>query len=90
MYACGKNRDIIGWHRLTLDKDGLFEESEGGSQYTKYSCLERIVETDTFVYLYLNAIQAHVIPRAHLSAGDLTAFLNALREHLPKQERLYD
>jgi hypothetical protein len=82
IYADGKNRSIIGWHRLTLEDDSLREESEGGSQYTKYSTIERIVETDAFVYVYISAVQAHVVPRTRLSSGDLTAFLSTLRERL--------
>jgi len=84
IYADGKNKCIIGSHRLTLDEGGLREESEGGSQYTKYSSLESISETDAFVYVYLDAVQAHMIPRTRLSSGDLTAFLSVLRERMSK------
>jgi hypothetical protein len=84
IYAEGKNRTLLGWHRLTLEEDGLREESEGGSQYTKYSSLERLAETDALVYVFTDAVQAHVIPRDRLSSGDLAAFLNALRERMPK------
>jgi hypothetical protein len=84
IYAECRNRTLIGWHRLTLEEEGIREESEGGSHYTKYSSLERLAETDAFVYVFTDAVQAHVIPRDRLSSGDLTAFLSALRERLPK------
>jgi hypothetical protein len=81
--ADGKNVGTIGWHRLVLEEQGLREESEAGSRYTTYASLERVVETDELVYVYLSAIDAHVIPRGRVSSGDLTAFVNALRESLP-------
>ena len=80
--ADGKNKGTIGWHRLTLEENGLREESEAGSRYTTYFSLERIAEADELVYVYLSAIDAHVLPRNRISSGDLTAFVSALRGHL--------
>ncbi len=65
-----------------LEENGLREESEAGSRYTTYFSLERIAETDELVYVYLSAIDAHVLPRNRISSGDLTAFVSALRGHL--------
>jgi hypothetical protein len=80
--ADGKNLGTIGWHRLILEEEGLREESEAGSRYTTYASLERVAETDEHVFVYLSAIDAHVIPRGRVSSGDLTAFVGALRGHL--------
>jgi hypothetical protein len=80
--ADGKNKGTIGWHRLTLEETGLREDSEAGSRFTTYTSLERVAETDQLVFIYLSAINAHVIARNRVSSGDLPAFVSALRGQL--------
>ena len=82
LYSGGATQGLLGWHRLTLEPDVLREESTVGAQTTEYTSIERIFEGDALVLVYVNSLQAHVIPREKISAGDLERFLGALRARL--------
>jgi len=85
IYSAVGNHGVIGWHRLTLDEGFLREESDSGSESTKYASVERVVETPEYVHVHVGALRAHVIARARVRAGDLPAFLKALRERMPEE-----
>ncbi len=75
----GKNKGVVGWHRLSLSETSLCEESEAGSVQTWYQAVERVAETDTHVYIYLNSTGAYVVRRTAVTKGDLAAFLGELK-----------
>jgi hypothetical protein len=79
--------DPVVWHRMTLQPDGLLEESESGLHQTKYASVKRIVEGEKRVYVYVEANLAHVIARERVKAGDLEAFISALRQRMPAESR---
>jgi hypothetical protein len=83
LYAEDRNKGTLGRHRLSLTDDALREESEAGSSETRFDAIERIVETPSHVLIYVDALHAHVIPRSEVAAGDLGAFLAALRSRSP-------
>ena len=83
LYRDGKNVGMTGWHRLTITERELHEESAGGSQVTKPEAIEKVMETEDHVYIYVSAVSAHVIPRDRVSAGDLPSFLTALKGLAP-------
>ena len=80
-HAAG-GRGAVGWHQLTLDQLALLEESETGSQTTKYSALHRLAETQDHVFLYISPTQAHIIPRKKVTLGDVQRFLSELRDRI--------
>jgi len=83
-YGEGANRGTLGWHRLTLQDDASHEESETGTQTTSYAGIERVAETDEYLFVYIGAVQAHVIPKTRLQVGDAREFAGVLRGRLQK------
>lgn len=80
-YGDGRNPGLIGWHRLTLENEGLREASEAGERLMPFAGIDRIAETPSHVFVYLGAAQGYVIPRASVK-GELEAFLLALAARL--------
>lgn len=80
--ASANTGGLIGWHKLTLEEDALREDCTTGSMSSTYSTIDKIAETDDMVYVYVNALQAHVIPRANVPADELSKFLEELREKI--------
>lgn len=82
MIAEGKNKGILGDHTMTLSKDGLIETCDVGESRSTWGGVERIEEDDEYVYLYIGAYQAHVIPRrAFTSGADATEFIKVARAY---------
>ena len=75
----GQTHGFVGWHRLSLDENCLREECDAGVSMTRLAALDRIVELDDMVVIYLSATTAYVIPRSSVSQGNLGLFVKKLR-----------
>lgn len=75
----GTQKGVIGSQRLILQDDGLSGENDIRKSFTKYAAVERIAEDVNYVFVYVNAMAAHVIPRREVDPVKLADFLVALR-----------
>jgi YcxB-like protein len=82
MYKAGKNKALLGWHRLQIAGDGLRAEYESGSSESRFDVIERIAETGSHAYVYVSAISAYVIPKTAITYGNLPEFLENLRRRI--------
>ena len=82
----GKNKGVLGAHTLRIDEDGLHETSEVSEGKTLWSGIERIGEDEEYLFVYVQAMMAHVIPRNRIDAGDLQAFTDELRRRVGQSE----
>ena len=83
-YSTGKNKGVFGWHRLALLEHELREESDAGSVCTRYEAIESLVETDSHIIVYLNAVMAHIVPKKGVSSGELGPFVESLRGRMAR------
>jgi YcxB-like protein len=74
----GSLRGFVGSHELELLDGKLVSRDETSTSTTDFKGIERIVETETHAYIFLNSLMAIVIPRALLIAGDLQAMLQEI------------
>lgn len=63
----------------------LRDESSTGSTETHFAGIVKIAETPSHVFVYLNSLSAHVIPRSAVSSGDLASFVDALRARVAQR-----
>lgn len=77
----GKNKGMLGMQQLSLMEDGIFVNSEYKESKSKWSSIEDIVLTDSYILVYVSAVMAHVIPvRAFSSEADMDDFVTMLKE----------
>jgi hypothetical protein len=81
-HRTGKNVGVLGWHRLSLLDAELREESEAGSQNTRYDVIFKVDETETHAFIYTTVAQAYIVPKGAVSAGDLQSFLEELKRRV--------
>lgn len=75
----GKKTNVLGNHNLTLDEDGIVYRTEFSE--TKYKRIEKIVETDNHIFVYVNTVTACIIPkRVFINIEDKDKFLNMLND----------
>ena len=52
--------------KLVIDDAGIQSQLDGQSGSTAWKLVERVVETDTYFFLYLNRMRAYIIPKSAL------------------------
>jgi len=69
---------LVGPHELRISPAGLYGKSTDIESHVDWSHIDRVVETDTWIYLFLNRVSAVIVPRsAFATAADRTAFASA-------------
>ena len=77
---------VLCEHTLEITPAGLVERTHSSEGRLAWTAIPRIVDTAGHVFVYTQAASAHVIPRSAVPAGELTAFVAALRERLPPRQ----
>ena len=70
---------LVGAHELRITPDGLHGKSaDQPESHVTWSHIDRIVETDTWLYLFINRVSAVIVPQsAFATADERTAFASA-------------
>jgi|GEM_PF-2033115 len=71
---------MLGRRDLTADEDGLTEITDVNETRHRWPAITQVDETDTHDYLFISALQAHVIPKDRIFSGNLDEFLQFARE----------
>lgn len=59
----GRNRTMLGKMSVTLSAQGVREVGEFSSTVVEWKAVEKVVATDSSVYIYLNTASAVIVPR---------------------------
>jgi hypothetical protein len=84
MYEEGPMNGLIGRFEIVADDDGIEIISSGERHYYDWSTLDRVVQTDDHTFVYVNGLQAYVIPHDSVIEGDPSRLVSA------KQNRQLD
>jgi hypothetical protein len=82
LYARGKNKRLIGCHSLEIADGLLRQRNEGGSDDVRFEVIERVAEDPSYVFIYVSAMTAYVVPRRGVTNGDLASFVAELRSRI--------
>lgn len=63
LYKEGKLKDTIGKKYLTLTQDEIIGKSTSSEIKTKWSGVEKVVDTDRQILIYFAALNAYLIPK---------------------------
>lgn len=75
------NSSIYGMQSITLTDTGVEQESNTGESKTSWNGIERIDETKEYIYIYIGAMNAYLVPnRAFDDDAQRAEFLRILRE----------
>ncbi len=62
----GKNGDLFEEHDYYFDESGIKMESTNSTNLYKWNSVTKFVESETTFYIYVNSIQALIIPKYYL------------------------
>jgi hypothetical protein len=80
-YREGKNK-AIGPHELELTDSGLVERNESGATMVRFKGIEKVVSSGKHVFIYVDAMSAHVIPCDAVSEGNWEQFVESLTQRM--------
>ncbi len=78
MYREGQNPLFEGPHVLKLDDAGLVATTPKAEARFALTSVQRVVDTPEYVFIYLGAMQAFIIPRGRVDRGDVDIFVQQL------------
>ena len=64
------DRGQLGRHRLVLDEEGLTETTAVGQSRTRWAGVDRVEQSDDYIYIYTSPAAAHVVPRRAFSSAE--------------------
>lgn len=73
-------RGLVGYRELQLDGHWLLARTEYGVSKRQWLGMERIVDTGDYIFLYMSANQAHVVPKKKVSRGNAERFFQRAGE----------
>lgn len=81
-----KHRGVLGEHVLEITERGLLEKTDYGETLAKWHSIYRIRSTRWFLYIYLNELQFHPVPKRYFSKEQIIGFESELRVHAKKRK----
>lgn len=60
----GRNRGLLTAHHFSIDEAGLVDRTSVTETRTSWEGVERVVQTDAHIFIYVSATSAHVIPKS--------------------------
>jgi hypothetical protein len=79
MYREGQNPMFEGPHVLRLDETGLVAITPKAEARIALTSVQRIVDTADYLFVYVGALQAFIVPRGRVTRGDVDIFVQQLR-----------
>ena len=59
----GENRGVLGPHKIIISSDGVADIGELSQSTTQWKAVERVISTEHYAYIYVNALAAMVVPK---------------------------
>lgn len=66
----GNNENILIQRKIRLSEQGILETSPIGETNISWSQVDKVEETDEYIYIYISSISAHIIPKRVFSDED--------------------
>jgi hypothetical protein len=67
---------------LVIDDAGIQAQLDGQSGHTAWKLIERVVETETYFFLYLNRMRAYIIPKSALESLKQERLRQLIAQHV--------
>lgn len=66
----GRNRSVLGRHEMLLEENEVMERTSLNEMRNAWSGIERVVENERYIFIYLSSSAAHVIPKRAFAAPE--------------------
>ena len=71
----GENNGVLGHHKIVLNDKGLIETMSVNETFHSWKSVERIEQSDEYIFIYIGPSMAHFIPKRFFAdRGDAERF----------------
>ena len=79
----GNNVGLLGNRTIEITETAIISEGQAEERKTKWEAVERIYETQDYLYVYIGSLQAHIIPtRAFESKAKKDEFIQTIKKYM--------
>ena len=82
----GLYNNVACEHRIYIDKNFLMEETEFEKTGHRIDRILRLAHTDDRCFIYVDEHRAHIIPKDHMTEGNVEEFLRHLESLMKKAD----
>ncbi|MCK5708075.1 MAG: YcxB family protein [Candidatus Aureabacteria bacterium] len=80
MYSEGQNKVSVGEIELAIEDEGIKVKYEHGESKVMWTGIEKIVSIENYSFIYLNSVDAFIIPEKSIIDGDYNFFIQELTQ----------
>lgn len=79
----GNNENLFNERSLVLTDEGITETSSIGKSTISWNKIDRLEETEDYLYIYVSSVSAHIVPkRVFDNAREQEKFINKITEYI--------
>ena len=86
--TAAKNRNLEDAVQYTFSQSGVDVDGKYSSGHLDWALVTRVMETGSYVLIFVSRNIVHLIPKVSLRGEDLTSLRNLLRESVSSDVRL--
>jgi hypothetical protein len=76
----GHGKGLLGQHDIEIRSDGIHERTDVNDSRQSWAAVERVAESDRYIFIYIGPMLAHIIPKAAFaSAEEAASFFSQAR-----------
>ena len=80
MLLSGSTEGVLGNHELELNEQSLVERTSVNEMRHALSAIDKIEETAEYAFVFISAVQAHIIPKRRVAVDQADQFVSVLRQ----------
>ncbi|WML32939.1 YcxB family protein [Clostridium sp. OS1-26] len=78
----GKQENLFGRYSILITHEGILENSNMGQSNTNWNAVERLIETEEYIYIYISPVNAYIVPkRVFQDAMRKSEFINLIEQY---------
>ena len=82
-FSEGKNLSLLGKHSIEISEKSITETSETSEVKHTWATVEKIVETESLIIIYVSAVSAYIVPiKAFNSIEEKNSFINLAKTYI--------
>jgi hypothetical protein len=89
MLSEGSNKALLGKQTITLSSEGVLSKAQSGESKMLWTSVEKVVQNEKYIFIYMGAINAYVIPKnSFTSLDEQNQFMDFVNKHITQEGKL--
>ncbi len=86
-YLEGENKNIFAERTIDIQPEKIIVNTEYSESSTIWKSIEKLLETDKYIYIYISTTAAHIIPKSAIPANLAQDFMTQAKNYYEESKR---